>query len=44
MAEMGYEPCTSFDWERPADCVNVTDAIRKARANAVSRVKSIHDA
>ena len=44
MAEMGYEPRTSFNWERPADCVNVIDAIWKARANAVSRVKSIHNA
>jgi hypothetical protein len=44
MAEMGYEPRTSFDWDRPADLIDVTDAIRKARAEAVRRVKSIHDA
>jgi hypothetical protein len=44
MAEMGYEPRTSFDWERPADLIDVTDAVRKARADAVSRVKGIHDA
>jgi hypothetical protein len=44
MAEMGYEPRTSFDWERPADLIDVTDTIRKARADAVSRVKGIHNA
>jgi hypothetical protein len=44
MVEMGYEPCTSFDWERLADLINVTDVIRKARADAVSWVKGIHNA
>jgi hypothetical protein len=44
MVEMGYEPRTSFDWERPADLIDVTEVIRKARADAVSRVKGIHDA
>src|SRR5579862_3489272 len=44
MVEMGYEPRTSFDWERPADLIDVTDVIHKARADAVSRVKGIHDA
>jgi RNase H-like domain found in reverse transcriptase/Reverse transcriptase (RNA-dependent DNA polymerase)/Integrase zinc binding domain len=44
MVEMGYEPRTSFDWDRPADLIDVSDVIRKARADAVSRVKGIHDA
>ena len=44
MVEIGYEPRTSFDWDRPADLIDVSDVIRKARANAVSRVKGIHDA
>jgi len=44
MVEMGYEPRTSFDWDRPADLIDVTDVIRKARANATNRVKGIHDA
>ena len=43
MVEMGYEPRTSFDWDCPADLINVTDVIRKARANAMSQVKGIHD-
>jgi hypothetical protein len=44
MVEMGYEPRTSFDWDRPADLIDVTDVIRKARADATNRVKGIHDA
>jgi hypothetical protein len=44
MAEMGYEPRTSFDWDRPADLIDVSDVIHKARADAVARVKGIHDA
>jgi hypothetical protein len=44
MVEMGYEPRTSFDWERPADLIDVTDVIRKARAEAAIRVQGIHDA
>jgi hypothetical protein len=43
MVEIGYEPCTSFDWERLADLINVTDVICKARADTVSQVKGIHD-
>ena len=43
MAEMGYEPCTSFDWERPADLIDVTDTTHKAQADAVSQVKGIHN-
>jgi hypothetical protein len=41
---MGYEPHTSFDWERPEDPIDVLDTVRKARADAVSRVKGIYDA
>ena len=44
IAEMGYEPCTSFDQERPADLIDVSDTVRKARADAVSRMKGIHNA
>jgi transposase InsO family protein len=44
MVEMGYEPRTSFDWNRPEDIIDVSDVIRKARAEATARVKVIHDA
>ena len=44
MVEMGYEPCTSFDWEHPVDLIDVLDVICKARADATTRVKGIHDA
>ena len=44
MVEMGYEPCTSFDWDRLADLIDVTDVIHNARAEAETRVKGIHDA
>ena len=44
MVEMGYKPCTSFDWECPMDLVDVLDVIHKAHADAEARVKGIHDA
>jgi hypothetical protein len=40
---MGYEPRTNFDWDRPTDLINVTDVIRKARADAINRVKRIYN-
>ena len=44
IVEIGYKPCTSFDWERPVDLIDVTDVICKACADAVSQVKGIHNA
>jgi len=44
MAEMGYEPCMSFDWDCPADLIDVSDVIHRAQADAIARVKGIHNA
>src|SRR5438045_5811897 len=44
MAEMGYEPCMSFDWDCPADLIDVSDVIHRAQADAIARVKGIDNA
>ena len=43
IVKIGYKPCTSFDWEHPADLIDVTEVIYKAHADAVSQVKGIHN-
>jgi transposase InsO family protein len=43
MVEMGYEPRTHFDWERPEPNVDVSADIQKSRENAVQRVKQIQE-
>jgi transposase InsO family protein len=42
MVELGYQPRTDIDWERPADKIPVSDHIRKARDDAQDHIKRIH--